>query len=396
MWRVAYITNFASLYGANRSMLDLVTELRGTGVVEPYVILPEEGPLTERLDAERIPWAVFPFQSWMAPRWYGGRIHHRMHQYWGYERAARERAAENHALLPSVETRVRAWGIDLVHANSATVALAVPLARNCGRPLVWHIRELPERQYLFHLDVGRRAYGKALRQADRLIAISQAVAADIRTYAGTGTPVQVIPNGVLKRDWYKALQAESGARWAQVRPFRFALVGLIHPSKGQEEAIRAIGLLHKQGREVELVIAGGGNTAPLEQLAQQCGARQAVDFAGYVDSPFPIFHRAHAALMCSRNEAMGRVTVEAMASGLPVIGHASGGTVELLEDWRNGLLYPGGAEALAGRMRQLMDDPAWARRIGDQAALDAESRYSVEHNAQQVRQVYASLSLPRA
>src|SRR5689334_9632922 len=64
--RIAYITHYAELYGANRSMLDLLLELRRRGEVTPFVLLPREGPLTEKLAAEHVPFAVIPWQPWMS------------------------------------------------------------------------------------------------------------------------------------------------------------------------------------------------------------------------------------------------------------------------------------------------------------------------------------------
>ena len=116
-----------------------------------------------------------------------------------------------------------------------------------------------------------------------------------------------------------------------------------------------------------------------------------MELLGFVEEVLPLYFRSHAMLMCSRNEAMGRVTVEAMACGLPVIGHASGGTPELVENDVTGLLYTGGASDLADRMIQLVADAALARRLGDAASLTAQERFSVERCAQEVLGVYRSV-----
>ena len=116
-----------------------------------------------------------------------------------------------------------------------------------------------------------------------------------------------------------------------------------------------------------------------------------MELTGFVKDMAPLLRRAHALLNCSRNEAMGRITVEAMASGLPVIGHNSGGTPELITHGRNGLLYPGGDEALAERMAELADNVERARALGTQALRDAVERFSVERYAEEVLEVYRSV-----
>ena len=388
---IANITHYADLYGANRSLLDLVLEVRARGAVEPSVLLPRAGPLSERLAQEGIVHAVVPWELWMSDRYYVGRPHHRLKQYLGYQRDARERAKRNKQALPAVLEQLRRWNPQLVHVNSAAVALVPGLLKHLGVPLVWHIRELPEEQYLLHLDAGRKAYGQALRSADQLIVISEAVKDDVQHYAGKSTAVEVIYNGVLRLADYAELASHSEERWRAPSPFTFLLAGLIHPSKGQEEAIRALALVKEQCPDVRLVIAGGGKTEHLKRLIAETGMQTHVDLPGFVPDMRPLLLSSHALLMCSRNEAMGRVTVEGMGSGLPVIGHNSGGTPELIGGEYGGLLYDHGPEELAQLMIGLANDPAKAREMGQHLMRSAAERFNVERYATEVLGVYRSV-----
>ena len=261
--RITYLTHYPELYGANRSLLDLMLELRSTGAVEPHVLLPREGPMADALRSAAIPMRVMPFQPAMSERRLVGRWYHRLMQHRVHERAARARRRANRALMPALIDQVRAWGSDLIHANSSVIGIGRDLAPECGLPLVWHIREMPERQYGLHLDEGRSGYAAALREADRLIAISEAVRSDILRYATPVRPIPVIYNGVLRNSRYAELQARAGERWQRPGPFTFALVGLIHPSKGQLEAVEALARLRQQGHDVRLVIAGTGKDEDL-------------------------------------------------------------------------------------------------------------------------------------
>ena len=392
--RIAYITHYADLYGANRSMLDLMIELRARGEVDPAVLLPTPGPLADRLAAEGIDHAVVPWSPWMTERHYMGGPHHKLGQYLRHERESRDRARANRVAEPAVLEKLRAWQPDLVHANSAAVAMVPAVIAHMDVPLIWHIRELPEAQYLLHIDVGRRAYGRHLRQADRLIAISGAVKADIQRYAG---PVEtdVILNGVLRKAEYAELATHSEVRWQDLdAPFTFLLAGVIHPSKGQEDAIRSLALVNRRIPTARLVLAGGGKAAHLQRLAKELGVADRVEFRGFVHDMRPLFQHAHGFLMCSRNEAMGRVTVEAMGSGLPVIGHASGGTPELING-HGGLLYSNGPEELAAHMLRLASDRTLARKLGQQLMCSSAERFNVERYASEVLTVYhAVLSRP--
>jgi glycosyltransferase involved in cell wall biosynthesis len=103
-----------------------------------------------------------------------------------------------------------------------------------------------------------------------------------------------------------------------------------------------------------------------------------VEFWGYIPDPERAFLAADVALMCSRSEAMGRVTAEAMSACRPVIGFDGGGTAELIDPGRTGLLYRGGAAELAAGMAQYAAAPEEAWRHGAAGWGEARRRHSTE------------------
>ena len=95
------------------------------------------------------------------------------------------------------------------------------------------------------------------------------------------------------------------------------------------QALRALHRLKQEGGETCLLVAGDGKSEHVESLHQLCRSlnlNDEVSFLGYVSDPFDVYKRADAVLMCSPHEAMGRVTAEAMAAVLPVIGFDRDGT----------------------------------------------------------------------
>jgi glycosyltransferase involved in cell wall biosynthesis len=98
------------------------------------------------------------------------------------------------------------------------------------------------------------------------------------------------------------------------------------------------------------------------------GVEERLELVGFSDDPGQELVAADVALTCSRLEAFGRATVEAMKLGRPVVAAASGGTLELVRDGWNGLLYaPGDAEALAERIERLHRDRDLLRELGENA-----------------------------
>jgi glycosyltransferase involved in cell wall biosynthesis len=231
----------------------------------------------------------------------------------------------------------------------------------------------------------------ALRGAAAVVAISHAVRAELRHLAGEDLAVEVVPNGVVTRERWHALQAMAAERWVHTRPFRFVLLGLFHPSKGQLEAVESLAQVRAQGVDARLVLAGGGNDAAVRERIRALGVEEAVELPGFVDDPFAVLLRAHALLNCSRHEAMGRTTWEAMACGLPVIGHASGATPELVHPERTGLLYRTSVE-LAAHMRRLATAPAEAQRMGLEACRTLPEAATVEAMCGRMAQLYCRIT----
>ncbi len=380
--RVAHITHYTELYGANRSLLDLLHGLREAGGVRSHVIMPHAGALSAALDALDVPWAVVPFAPWLSEPHASGRWYHRLRQRWQQRRAALERMRANATALPSLDARLEAWEVDLVHANSAAVGV-VPALVEAGRwPLVWHLRELPEAHYGMVFDGGARRFARALDRAQALIAISDVVAADVRRRVPSVRRLQRIYNGLFSATELDALRSLPPERSTPQDPFTFLVVGLIHPAKGQVEAVEALALLHATGRRARLHIVGGGRSEALRACITEHGLDAWVELHGFVPDVGPLYRGADAYLACSRHEALGRATIEALAHGLPVIALRSGAHPEVLqategapEEAACGLLYDGGADALARRMAQVMDDGTLRQTLSERALASLPDRF---------------------
>ena len=86
--------------------------------------------------------------------------------------------------------------------------------------------------------------------------------------------------------------------------------------------------------------------------------------------------RKRITIVPSRFENFANTVVEAMAAGCPVVVSSAGGSTEIIENGRNGLVFEtGDPRDLAARIRQLLDDPALALSLGEQARRDVRQRY---------------------
>jgi len=154
---------------------------------------------------------------------------------------------------------------------------------------------------------------------------------------------------------------------------RFVTASSLLPQKGIDTAVRAIGLLDI---DAELVVFGDGEERDwLEQLAKHVAPGK-VEFRGRVE-PGEVYRTiagATATVFPSTwEEPFGRVTVESMALGTPIVGSAVGGIEEVIDDGETGLLFPPGNEsALSEQLRRLCANPEFVTSLGEAASTVAE------------------------
>ena len=386
--RVCFITHYSSLYGANRSLLNMIDGLQEYGVT-PFVIGKQEGDIAESLRLRNIPFQVVPFEWWVWTRPSVSGLRERIRSSFRWRQDAFGRLMKNLKLLPQVIRKLREWDIDVVYSNSSVIPIGFMAAQLTRRPHVWHLRELCDLHYGYHFDCGKKMATRIIASSQAVVSVSKAVE-DHYLDGLAGSRKRVVYNGIVTRSEFDRFHASSSDTPPGKHPYTFALVGAIQPNKGQEEAIQALAELSRGPTTARLLLAGAGATAALEKLASSLGVSGKVEFLGHLDEPMRVFQAADAVLMCSRHEAMGRVTVEAMLACRPVIGFDQAGTSELIQHEHNGLLYTGGAKSLAHCMSRFMTDPLWAKAMGKNGWEIARENYCIEEYARSIHQVLMS------
>lgn len=387
--RVAFITHYTEFYGANRSLLNLIDGLKKYGV-SAYVVSPREGELTKVLRNRGVPVAIIPIRWWMSkPPSSNGHLK-LIGQYIRWRRNVLKRLYENLLVLPALVRQLRAWKIDVIYTNSSVIPIGAIASKWLRLPHIWHLREFGKLHYGLQHDWGTIVFKRVIGSADALIAISEAIRAHLLS-GMSNQRIHVIYNGVASEADFDRLYDLVQAQPNRQQPYTFALVGLIHPNKGQETAIRALAVAARQYPDIRLLIVGGGDVDQLKQLANESGIEDKVEFWGYVQEPYTAYLAADAVLMCSKYEAMGRVTVEAMSARRPVIGYDDGGTSEIIEHEHTGLLYRGGPEMLAACMMRFTENPEWACKLGENGWHDARSKFSTEAYAESIYRVLRSI-----
>lgn len=204
----------------------------------------------------------------------------------------------------------------------------------------------------------------ALACADKVIAVSHAEADTIRSLYGTDPQrIAIIPNGVSAEFSTSSLNAATLAKRMVATPLRLVSVGRLAHQKGVDILVRAVALSAARGLDVRCTVIGGeyhsepGLMAALTGLAATLGVADRIDFTGYLPTAAIVKVLASSAIYIqpSRYESQGLATLEAMASGLPVIATRLPAVTEYLTEGVNGRLIDSESpEAAADALSYLM------------------------------------------
>lgn len=277
---------------------------------------------------------------------------------------------------------VAEWRIGLVHAHGSRGALYAGLAVGRRVPVVWHARIVDRDPWLDPILV---------RLARAIIANSCATAA--RFAPRVRDKVHVVLNGV-DLDRFAPGPPDPALRRALGLPPAgpvIAYVGRLEHGKGPDVLLAAAELLRARRPDAAFLFVGDGPLA--ERLAARASrAGLATAFVGRRRDLAPVLRLCAALAVPSRQEAFGRVLVEAMASEVPVVAARVGGIPEVVADGRTGLLVPPeDPEALARALEATLTDAAATRARVAAAAADARARFSLAAHTAGVARVYEAV-----
>jgi glycosyltransferase involved in cell wall biosynthesis len=173
-------------------------------------------------------------------------------------------------------------------------------------------------------------------------------------------------------------------------------VGWLIPIKGVTFLISAMAEAVQQYSNSLLVLVGKGDEegeeeAKLREQVKKLGLTDKVIFLGWRADVDEIMGCFDLFVLPSLNEGMGRVLVEAMAVGLPIVASDVGGIPDLVKDGNNGFLVPpSDADALKHAILDLLKDEAKRKRMGEVGKEMCRS-YSTEAMVEQINGLYTKL-----
>jgi glycosyltransferase involved in cell wall biosynthesis len=369
--RVAWLFEYPTLHGGEHSLLATMPFVRSAGF-EVIALAPGAGPLAEWLRREHV--AIVPFETVEQS---GGRAP---------QAQLRERLA---ALL--AETKP-----DLLHANSLAMGrLSGPVAADLQLPSLSHLRDIIKLSGAAVADLNRHA---------RLLAVSEATRAFHAEQGIEAEKIQVLYNGVDLQEFRP--RAPTGWLHAQLGLPADALlagsIGQLVMRKGHDVLARAAVRVADRLPQLHWVLVGARHSqkaeavdyeAALHQTFADAGMADRVHFLGTLENIAELLPELTLLVHPSRQEPLGRVLLEAAASGIACIATDVGGTTEIFPPAEEAArLVPADNEAaLANAIAELILNPQELSRIGMSARRRAEAQFDIRLAAAGLIQHYRDL-----
>ncbi len=290
---------------------------------------------------------------------------------------------------------VKAESIDIVHANNRSAVIICLLAACLTRArLVWHARDAVRRPLV------ERLCGRLARL---VIAVSHSMQSDLVSIGIPPCRIRLVYNGLdfkqataLARRRRRSKQGAESTDEALV----FANVGQFVPWKNQVLFLAAAGKVLQETKSAQFWLVGEdvfGRNRPYVQFlidyVKTHGLSKHVQFMGWQKDMSHFWAKVGCLVHTAVKEPFGRVIIEAMAAGAPVIAADSWGPGEIIEDEVTGLLTPPeNVDALAEAMlRFVRERSVLGPRLAAQARQAVKSRFDARKTAECVERAYAEV-----
>lgn len=317
--------------GATLSLLNMVNSVKK--YVNPIVVFPDKNGIYSTYMEHGIECIVVPFQEEIfykgsflkypllqKVRFILGRIRNIM--LW------------NTTFEKKVKAHLNGRHIDIVHTNNGAIGLGFSLARTLNTKHVWHLREFQDIDFDARPFFGWNRFYKNLYASDAVICITTAIANHfkISTNCKHGS---VIWNAVASRD--EAIYIKDKDNYICF------VASVISFGKGLHDLLRAYALSKLKDHDIKLKIVGDINDTDYKKeifsIVNELKLDNHIVWMGFCKNTKDIISRAKALIMPSLSEALGRVAIEGMFYGCPIIARNSGGPKEYMKDEDIGYLF---------------------------------------------------------
>ena len=374
--KVLYITNYDTMYGANKSLFAMMELLKDKYGIEPFLLVPgyEGGVIGSLCKKKGIPCLCYDFRISVVPEDMKYKNIHKVTRHimrnFDFIRVARGIEKQN-------------LEFDMVHSNSSIFDIGLFLAKRWKIPHVWHVREFAKEDYGLETVLSKRAIRRNYLNTNKVIAISEAIKSIILKYDKTINAKRIY-NGIDYIPEYNKKYCSKGA-------VCFCIVGSLIKGKNQLDVLKAcVELERRSDYAYRVYFLGDTDGTYYEELSSYLDKHKEIQlkvfFEGYCDNVNAFLKQMDVGIIPSEKEGFGRVTVEYMGNYMPVIASNAGANGEILA--QDGDLFElHNIGALADLMEKYIASPDLLAGVGSKMK-QRSMLFTKENNADEVFEVY--------
>ncbi|MCL6625957.1 MAG: N-acetyl-alpha-D-glucosaminyl L-malate synthase BshA [Alicyclobacillus shizuokensis] len=227
-----------------------------------------------------------------------------------------------------------------------------------------------------------------LTKSDIVTAVSHSLARQTHELFHIDTPIQCVHNFIDPNVFHPAA---TGLRECFARPGERILLHISNFRKVKRvlDLIQVFHLVNQRIPSRLLLVGEGPELSAARELVSGLGLQERVHFLGKQDEVAELYQASDVFLLVSEKESFGLVALEAMASGLPVVGTTAGGIPEVVADGETGLLAPvGDISRLAQLVMRLLTDEALRLRMGEAGRARAMRLFCLEDKVAEYERLY--------
>lgn len=348
--KILFVSHSAGAAGAEQSLVHLVREAVDRGH-HGRIALPAEGPLIDLLTpyADKFPITVLRSRLWMGRRY--------------NIPVGIVRLIQAFRDLPGYRRLLTVHNFDAVVVNSSVAPVPLLAGFTQGVPTLLIIRESFMTNPMLKSLIPKRVIRMLLAKwATDVVTISKFVAAQ---YASKSTIIYPQVSQQFLR--IRPEDVHDAPTWT----LRAVMFGTISPEKGQIDAVKAVGLARAKGTAITLDLFGHGSETDLKSVRstiEDLGLADAVKLRGPTSDVVGAYRAADFSIVCSRNEAFGKVTAESVLVGRPVVAFGCGATPEILLQG-GGICTDPNPEALSIALTALADHKDLLSQLRREASM---------------------------
>ena len=387
--KIAFIEQDSGIGGAEVNLFYLFRGI-DRDHFDPIVVVPYEGPLTERLKKVGVKYHVIPRVKFISTSTYilGKKIFNPLAVLY-----------DIFIFLPTIwklKNFLKEEKINVVHTNSMMAHIYGAIAAKiAGVPCIWHMQDIVDPQMAFGL--ARKALvliGGILPK--KIVVVSKTVG---QMFNGKSLQkVHVVYNGIDGEKFSPEIDGAGIRKKFKVSDddFIVGIVGRLVIWKGQREFLKAASVIAGKIPNTKFLIVGETTFGPekykdeLYKLACELAIESKVIFTGYRDDIPNIIRAMDVIVHASTSpEPFGLVIIEGMASGVPVVASNRGGHLEIIEHGKEGFLVdPEDTDELADTIIELLRDRSLREKIAEAAQMKVSEQCSIDNFTSQFHKIY--------